>query len=63
VAIGDVATSAAVATGNHMIYAEANTADATNYEGVFGVMLPYPIKAYTSVSVDVTNCVCYIYYI
>ena len=42
-------------TGNPILEAHANTADATNYEGMFGVMLPYPLRTKTGVSIDVTN--------
>lgn len=40
----------------------ANTPDGTNFEETFGVMFPYPVKCTTGVSVDVTNCVCWLYY-
>jgi len=35
---------------------------AGNYQATFGVMFPYPVKCYTNVSVDVTNCDAFVYY-
>lgn len=59
VTIHDAAT---VAASNPILIVAANTADGTNYEETFGVMFPYPVKCRTKISVDVTNCVAWIYY-
>jgi hypothetical protein len=42
-------------TGNPVMEAHASTADATNYEQTFGLVLPYPLKVTTGLSIDVTN--------
>ena len=54
---------ALTATGTPVIEVYANTADATNYEQTYGIILPYPLKLFTGLSSDVTNISsCYIYY-
>jgi len=52
---------ASTATGDEVVEIHANTADATNFEKTFGVVFAYPVKLFTDVSVDVTNCICYLY--
>ena len=56
---------AATVTGNPVLEVGANLADSTTFDEYNSLILPYPVKFETGVSIDMTgtNSIGYVYYI